>query len=410
MQVYQVGGAVRDRLLNRPVRERDYVVVGATPEQMLALGYRQVGRDFPVFLHPQSGEEYALARTLRRSASLPGTVIADPDVTLEEDLSRRDFTINAMAEDDQGGLIDPYGGRRDLQERRLRHVSDAFREDPLRVLRAARFLARYAELGFHLAPETESLIRVMVSEGELDKLVPERVWQELLKVLKEPHPGPFFEALRHWGALARVLPEIDALWGVPQPARWHPEVDCGVHTLMTLEAACRLSELTLVRFAALTHDLGKATTPQRILPSHHGHEKRGAEIVTRMCHRLKAPAAYERVARQCARYHILMHRFYELRPKTLLELMQGLDAFRKPDHMQWFVWVCQADHQGRLGMADSPYPQGDDLLRLFTQVRAVGNRQVSPSLSGRLLGDAIQRARKRRIAEILEVLQAERTG
>ncbi len=402
MQIYQVGGALRDRLLGRPVTERDFVVVGATPEQMRALGYRQVGRDFPVFLHPLTHEEHALARTRRGAGSLPGEVIADPGVSLEEDLSRRDFTINAMAEDEQGTLIDPFGGFKDLQDRILRHVSEAFREDPLRVLRAARFLARYSALGFHLAPETEALFRDMVAAGELDRLVPERVWQELVKVLQEPHPEVFFEALREWGALARVMPELDALWGVPQPPHWHPEVDCGVHTLMVLEAACRLTPLAHVRFAALTHDLGKATTPDWILPSHHGHEKRGAEIVTKLCRRLRAPTAYERLATACARYHILMHRFYELRPKTLLNLMQALDAFRQPEQLQWFVWVCQADHQGRLGMEDSPFPQGDDLLRIFEEARQVTAEQVSGSLSGPQIGEAIRRERVRRIAQTLQ--------
>ncbi len=405
MQVYRVGGAIRDRLLHRPVTERDYLVVGATPEQMLALGYHQVGRDFPVFLHPETHEEYALARTRRSAGLQPGQVIADPAVTLEEDLSRRDFTVNAMAEDEQGGLIDPFGGFRDLQARVLRHVSEAFREDPLRVLRAARFLARYAELGFHLAPETETLFRSMVTAGELDRLVPERVWQELVKVLGEARPRPFFEALRDWGALARVLPELDALWGVPQPAHWHPEVDCGVHTLLTLDAVCRLSDRVSVRFAALTHDLGKATTPEGILPSHHGHEKRGAEIVTALCRRLRAPTAYERLASACARYHIRMHRFYELRPGTLLDLMLGLDAFRQPEHLQWFVWVCQADHQGRQGMADRPFPQGGDLLGLFEQARQVTTRELSQSLSGPQLGETIRRERLKCIAEGLEAIK-----
>ncbi|MET0090786.1 MAG: multifunctional CCA addition/repair protein [Candidatus Thiodiazotropha sp.] len=402
MQIYKVGGALRDRLLNRPVTERDFLVVGATPEQMLALGYRQVGRDFPVFLHPDTHEEYALARTRRGTGVQPGQVIADPGVTLEEDLSRRDFTINAMAEDPQGALIDPFGGLRDLQDRVLRHVSEAFREDPIRVLRAARFLARYSALEFHLAAETETLIRAMVAAGDLDQLVPERVWQELLKALQEPHPAVFFKALRNWGVLARVVPELDALWGVPQPPRWHPEVDCGVHTLMTLEAACRLTGLVNVRFAALTHDLGKATTPERILPSHHGHEKRGAEIVTKLCRRLRVPVAYERLAAACARYHILMHRFYELRPKTLLELMQGLDAFRQPEHMQWFVWVCQADHQGRLGMEDSPFPQGDDLLRIFEEARQVTTQQLSGSLIGAQIGEALRKERLKQIAQTLQ--------
>jgi tRNA nucleotidyltransferase (CCA-adding enzyme) len=402
MQVFLVGGAIRDRLLQRPVTERDYLVVGATPEQLRALGFRQVGQDFPVFLHPDTHDEYALARSRRSAGLLPGQVIADPGVTLEEDLSRRDFTVNAMAEDEQGGLIDPFGGLSDLQGRVLRHVSEAFREDPLRVLRAARFLARYAKLGFHLAPETDSLIRSMVAAGELDQLVPERVWQELVKVLGEAQPRYFFEALRDWGALARVLPELDALWGVPQPACWHPEVDCGEHTLLTLDAVCRLTDRVPVRFAALTHDLGKATTPEDILPSHHGHEKRGAEIVTALCRRLRAPVAFERLASACARYHIRMHRFYELRPGTLLDLMLGLNAFRQPDHLQWFVWVCQADHQGRLGMAESPFPQGEDLLRVFDQARQVTTRQLSQSLSGPQLGEAIRRERLRRIAQALK--------
>ena len=391
MRVYLVGGAVRDRLLGKEVNERDYVVVGATPQAMSALGYRRVGRDFPIFLHPQTHEEYALARTNRSSEHRAGEFVADISVTLEEDLSRRDLTINAIAEDEEGVLVDPFGGAEDLRKGVLRHVSDAFTDDPLRVLRLARFMARYGERGFRVADETAQLIRRMAEAGDLDDLVAERVWQELRKTLSEARPERFFDCLRVLGVLQRIFPEIDALWGVPQPKRWHPEVDCGVHTMMALTAACRLSDDPLVRFAALTHDLGKAATPKRILPSHHGHEARGARLVEQLCRRLKAPTSFREFAVRCANYHTHLHRFYELRPKTVLKLLDGLDAFRRPRNLDRFVQVCRADYQGREGFQQRDYPQARDLILAYQAANEATSVKLRASLTGRLLGDAIRR-------------------
>ncbi len=401
MQIYLVGGAVRDRYLGRPVKERDYVVVGATPAQMLARGFHQVGKHFPVFLHPQTHEEYALARC-RRSEG--GEVVYDASVTLEQDLSRRDLTINAMAETERGELIDPFGGRQDLRERRLRHVSDAFADDPIRVLRAARFMARYADLGFTLAPQTHALMAGMAAGGHLDRLVPERVWQELSGALGESRPRCFFEVLRSLGALRRVLPEVDALWGVPQPVNWHPEVDCGEHTMLALDVAVELSDDPQVRFATLTHDLGKATTPRRVLPSHYGHEERGSRLIEALCERIKAPARFREFARCCATYHGLLHRLYELRSKTVLRMLLGLDAFRQPQRLSRFILVCQADFQGRQDFRQRPYPQGQDLMRIYQAAAEVTSSTQDRSLMGRLLGDAVQRERVDRIEEVMRCL------
>ena len=411
MQIYLVGGAVRDRLLGRPVTEKDYVVVGATPQQMLDLGYTQVGRDFPVFLHPHTKQEYALART-QRGLGLDGSVHADPSVSLEEDLARRDLTINAMAMTEDGELIDPFGGQADLQQRLLRHVSGAFSEDPIRVLRLARFMARYAELGFAVADETLDLIREIADTGQLDGLVPERVWQELVRVLEEDDPRPFFECLRQTGALARLLPEIAGLYGVPQPARWHPEIDCGVHTLMALKVACELSDSTEVRFATLTHDLGKAVTPERILPSHHGHESRGERLVKSLCRRLKAPARYRELATACALYHGFTHRLYELRAKTVVKLLSGLDAFRRPERLEQFLLVCEADYRGRQGFHQCPYPQADDLRALYQAAKAAVLPSEENEAEGWLRGEAIRRARVRQVSDVMDRLKArsESTG
>lgn len=397
MQVYLVGGAVRDRLLRRQVKERDYVVVGATQEQMLALGYRQVGRDFPVFLHPETQDEYALARTQRYSTAA-GLPYADPSVTLEQDLARRDLTINALAQTPGGELIDPFGGEEDLRRRVLRHISPAFAEDPVRVLRVARFMARYGALGFTVAEETSALMRQLAEGGQLDRLVPERVWQELAGALNEADPRPFFDSLRHCGALARVLPEIDALYGVPQPSRWHPEVDCGEHTLMALAVACELSESPEVRFAALTHDLGKATTPNRILPSHYGHEARGERLVTQLCHRLKAPSRFRELAVSCAVYHGYTHRLFELRPKTIVKLLKSLDAFRRPERLAQFLLVCEADFRGRGDFQARPYPQSAELWRLYEAARDVSLSPSEAADEGWLRGEAVYRARVRRVA------------
>lgn len=407
MQIYLVGGAVRERLLGRPVRERDFVVVGASAREMLDLGYRQVGRDFPVFLHPESHEEYALARTLR--TALPGNdkvPYGDPSVSLEEDLARRDLTINALAEDQDGRLIDPFGGERDLRSGVLRHISPAFAEDPLRVLRVARFMARYRPLGFRVAPETRELMETMAATGTLDGLVAERVWKELAGALGEGDPPAFFETLRECGALARVLPEIDALFGVPQPVGWHPEVDCGAHTLMALTVACELSPELEVRFAVLTHDLGKATTPGHLLPSHHGHEGRGERLVEQLCRRLKVPAGFRELALRCAIYHGYTHRLYELRPRTLYKLLCGLDAFRRPAMLHRFLRVCEADYRGRRGFYQRGYPQAGDLWSLYQVASQVSGEGFAEDEPGRLRGERVRRERIRRIAEFLSRLRA----
>jgi len=378
MKVYLVGGAVRDRLLGREVTERDYVVVDATPEELIAQGYLPVGKDFPVFLHPETKDEYALARTERKTA--PGyrgfTVHTEPGVTLEQDLLRRDLTINALAEDEAGTLIDPYGGLADLQARVLRHVSPAFAEDPVRILRVARFAARFAGLGFTVAPETLDLMRAMVGAGEVDALVPERVWAELVKALGESAPSRFFETLRACGALGRLLPELDRLWGIPQPPKWHPEIDTGVHTMMVVDTAARLSPALEVRFAALTHDLGKGTTPTEILPSHHGHEARSVGLIEALCARLRAPRRFLDLARIVARYHGQVHKLDELRPATVLDLLEGADAFRRPERFDQMVSACEADFRGRGGYADLPYPQGQRLRRVFAAVAAIDLRPV----------------------------------
>jgi tRNA nucleotidyltransferase (CCA-adding enzyme) len=361
------------------VTERDYVVVGSTADELLALGYLPVGKDFPVFLHPDTKEEHALARTERKSA--PGyrgfVVHADPGVTLEEDLRRRDLTINALAEDADGRLIDYYGGRRDLEDRLLRHVSLAFAEDPVRILRTARFAARYADLGFRVADETLDLMRTMVAAGEVDALVPERVWQELAKALSEPRPSRFFEVLRDCGALARLFPEVDRLFGIPQPAKWHPEIDTGVHTLMVVDMAARLSADPAVVFAALTHDLGKGTTPPEILPSHRGHEERSVRLIDQLCARLKAPSRFRELAVITARYHGLIHKVDELRPGTLLDLIEGADGLRRPERFEQMLLACEADYRGRAGYAERDYPQGAQLRRLLAAVRAIDTGAIA---------------------------------
>jgi tRNA nucleotidyltransferase (CCA-adding enzyme) len=366
MQIYLVGGAVRDELLGLPARERDWVVVGARPEDLLARGFKPVGKDFPVFLHPQTGEEYALARTERKTG--PGyrgfeTLFA-PDVTLEQDLERRDLTINAIAKDpDSGALIDPFGGQRDLDDRTLRHVSPAFVEDPLRVLRVARFAARFAQLGFRVAPETLSLMREIAARGELDALVSERVWQETQRALEMPTPARFFEVLRDANALPVIFPELHALFGVPQPERWHPEIDSGVHTLMVLEQAAKLSADPVVRFAALTHDLGKGTTPPSEWPRHIAHEQRGVALIEKLCDRLRVPNAYRELAVLVSRYHLDAHRATELRDTTLLELLERLDAFRRAARFEQWVLACEADARGRKGLENRDYSQADYLRR-----------------------------------------------
>ena len=353
---------MRDRLLGLKTKDCDWVVVGATPAQMESLGYTPVGRDFPVFLHPQTHEEYALARTERKSGrGYKGfTVHASPEVTLEEDLQRRDLTINAMAEDEQGALVDLHGGQADLNAKTLRHVSPAFVEDPLRVLRVARFAA---QLDFTVAPETLALMRTMAADGELNDLTAERVWQETVRALAELHPRRYIEVLRECGALAVLFPEIDRLFGVPQRADYHPEVDTGVHILLVLDQAARLSDDPRIRFAALMHDLGKGTTPAEFLPRHHGHEERSVRLLEELCDRCRVPNDYRELAIIVARYHGLCHRADELRPDTKLKLLESTDAFRRPERFEQFLLACEADRRGRLGLEDQPYPQADLLRR-----------------------------------------------
>lgn len=355
MRIYCVGGAVRDALLGLPVQDRDWVVVGGTPEEMLARGFKPVGRDFPVFLHPETREEYALARTERKTApGYAGFVFhAAADVTLEEDLARRDLTINAMAQDAHGTLIDPYGGRADLDKKVLRHVSPAFAEDPVRILRLARFAARFAD--FSVAPETLALMRRMVDNGEVDALVAERVWQELARGLMEQTPSRMFLTLRACGALAKLLPELDRLWGVPQRADHHPEVDTGVHAMLVIDMAARLGLSLPARFAALTHDLGKGTTPADVLPRHIGHEQRSVALLEPLCTRLRVPADCRDVARLVARFHGDMLRVAELRPETRLKILEQCDALRRPERFAEILGACEADYRGRLGYADKEY-------------------------------------------------------
>lgn len=403
MEIFEVGGAVRDRLLGRDARERDWVVVGGSAEELLQLGYRQVGKDFPVFLHPSTGEEYALARTEKKVG--PGyhgfTVQATADVTLEEDLARRDLTVNAIARDSAGNLIDPHGGRRDIENRVLRHVSAAFVEDPLRVLRVARFLARFGELGFTVAPETLDLMAGIARSGELAALRPERVWQETEKALGETAPALYFQTLRESGALERVFPEIHALFGVPQPPRWHPEIDTGVHTLMVLEMAAQLSTDPQVRFAALTHDLGKAQTPTELLPKHRGHEGRSVQIIRDLCTRLPVPKRYRELAEAVARYHGVIHRAAELRASTLLSIIEATDGLRRPERFADLLLACEADARGRTGLESAPYPQR---VRLLAALKAASTADTAGLTDG-LEGPAIaERLRQRRLAAITAAL------
>jgi tRNA nucleotidyltransferase/poly(A) polymerase len=405
MQIYLVGGAVRDKRLGRPVKERDWVVVGATPEQLLALGFRPVGKDFPVFLHPETKEEHALARTERKTApGYQGFVFhTSPDVTLEEDLRRRDLTINAMAETPDGQLIDPFGGARDLEARVLRHVSEAFAEDPVRILRLARFAARYRPLGFTVAPETMALCRRMVDCGEVDALVPERVWQELAKALMEPAPQAFFEVLRGCGALAKLIPELDRLWGIPQPPCYHPEIDTGEHIMLALQQAARLSDDLAVRFAVLVHDLGKGLTPAEQLPSHRGHEQRGVELVEQVCQRLKVPNHCRDLGRLVAKLHLHCHRALELTPGTVLKLFEQLDAFRRPERVEQFVLACEADARGRAGLEQRDYPQADYLRAAFAVARQVDPRAfVAQGLQGPAIAQALHQARAEAIRGLRE--------
>ncbi|KAB2935836.1 MAG: multifunctional CCA addition/repair protein [Candidatus Contendobacter sp.] len=411
MEIYLVGGAVRDELLGRAVSERDWVVVGATPDDLLARGFRPVGKDFPVFLHPDTRDEYALARTERKTG--PGyhgfSFYAAPDVTLEDDLLRRDLTINAMARDSEDRLIDPCHGGRDLENRWLRHVSPAFAEDPVRILRLARFSARYAPLGFRVAPETLDLMRTMVAHGEVDHLTPERVWAETARALGEPCPGRFVETLRECGALVRIFPELDRLFGVPQPPAHHPEIDTGVHTLLALEQAARLNADPVTRFAVLVHDLGKGATPPGEWPRHLGHEQRGADSVRSLCQRLRVPNMYRELGVLTARYHTHCHRALELRPKTLLNTVQGLDALRKPQRFEQFLVACEADARGRSGLENRDYAQADFMRQIHQAAAGVRARPlVEQGLAGLALAEALQRNRLAAIAEARREFKASR--
>ena len=407
MKIYMVGGAVRDRLLGRPVNDRDWVVVGATPEQMAAQGYLPVGRDFPVFLHPKTREEYALARTERKSGrGYRGFVVqTSPEVTLEEDLARRDLTINAIAASADwaktGAVFDPYDGQRDLQQRVLRHVTDAFREDPVRILRVARFAARFTD--FTLAPETLALMREMVAHGEADHLVAERVWQELSRGLMEEQPSRMFEVLRACGALAVLLPEVDRLWGVPQRAEYHPEIDTGIHLMMVLDMAARLQAPLAVRFACLTHDLGKATTPAHLLPRHLGHEQRSAQLLKGLAARLRVPVDCREIADVVAREHGNIHRSGELGAAALVRLIERCDGIRKPERFEEILLACECDARGRLGLEESAYTQRQRLGAALVAVQSVATATIAANaaaagVTGPKVGEMIHAARVKAVA------------
>ncbi len=402
MKTYLVGGSVRDQLLGLPIKDRDWVVVGSTVKEMLDNKFQAVGKDFPVFLHPKTHEEYALARTERKTA--PGyrgfVVHAEPDVTLEQDLARRDLTINAIAQDHDCNLVDPYNGQQDLQNKILRHVSPAFSEDPVRVLRIARFAARF---GFTIADETKTLINDMVEAKELDHLVPERVWQELEKALATTKPSLFFMALRDTGALASVFPEVDRLFGVPQVAKWHPEVDTGIHVMLVIDQAARLSEDISVRFAALCHDLGKGTTPPNILPQHIGHEARSIGLTKKLCQRLRVPKDIESLALKVAEYHTHIHLLFEMKPSTILKVIEDLDSFRRPERFEQYLLAGEADFRGRPGYKNAPMPEIDFFKHCFSAAQQVN---VQPLIDQGLQGQEIATAlRKNRITAIDEIKQ-----
>lgn len=396
MKIYRVGGAVRDKLLGYPSSENDWVVVGAIPQRLEELGYTPVGKDFPVFLHPDTREEYALARTERKSGHGYGgfTFYCGEEVSLEADLQRRDLTINAMAEDEQGEVIDPYGGQRDLQARLLRHVAPAFSEDPLRVLRVARFAARYAHLGFTVADETLSLMRTIVENDEIEHLVRERIWKETERALGERAPEVFVQVLRDCGALARLMPEVDRLFGVPQTATHHPEIDTGIHTLMSLQQASKLSASTQVRFGTLVHDLGKGLTPEAEWPRHIAHEQRSLPLVKSLCERIAAPREYRELGLLVAELHTHCHRALELKPSTLLKVLKQVDAFRRPHRLEDFLLCCEADARGRTSFEARDYPQANYLRRALTQCQAIDISAIAAQgFTGKEFGDELDRQR-----------------
>ncbi len=396
MEIYLVGGAVRDQLLNIDIKDRDFVVVGTTPEQMIAQNYQQVGKDFPVFLHPETKEEHALARTERKSGhGYTGfSVYSAPDVTLEQDLVRRDLTINAIAQSDSGELIDPFNGQQDIKNKVLRHISPAFSEDPLRVLRVARFAARFAHLGFTIAPETMALMQQLANDGELSHLTPERVWQEMGNALTSAQPQVFFKVLRQCGALKILIPEIDNLFGVPNPAKWHPEIDSGIHTLMVIEQAAKLTDDLTVRFAALVHDLGKALTPPEKWPAHHGHGQTGLKLIEQLSQRLRVPNSHKELALLVSNHHCKIHRCDDMRKDTIIKLLDSLDAWRKPHRYQQFLIACEADARGRLHFEDKPYPQRKVMNQYFEQANAVNVQDIiKQGIKGAAIKQALFAAR-----------------
>lgn len=405
MKIYRVGGAVRDQLLGLPHKDSDWVVVGATVAEMLQQGYTQVGRDFPVFLHPKSKEEYALARTERKSGSgYTGFVVnASPEVTLEEDLLRRDLTINAIAATDSGELIDPYGGQRDIEARVLRHVSPAFAEDPLRVLRVARFAARFAHLGFKVADETIVLMRALVDAGELQHLIAERVWQEIHNALTSLSPQVFVQVLRDCGALPVLLPEMDALFGVPQPEFFHPEIDTGVHMLLVMEQAAKMTSDTVVRFAAMVHDLGKGVTPATLLPSHTGHEESGVALIEQLCSRLKVPNEHRELAVIVSRSHTRCHKAMKHSAEELYVTLENCDALRRPPRFEQFLQACEADARGRTGLEQRAYPQAERLRNALAAARGTDVAALTQRFQQEQLGQAIRAARIEAIGKMLEL-------
>ncbi len=396
-----MGGAVRDKLLGKPGKDSDWVVVGGTPEEMEEQNFKPVGKDFPVFLHPETKEEYALARTERKSGKgYKGfTFHTSTDITLEEDLARRDLTINAIAEDHTGKLIDPFNGKQDIADKILRHVSPAFVEDPLRVLRVARFAAQF---GFRIAPETMSLMKEISESGELDALVPERVWNELERAMGETYPSRFVLALQACNALGILFPEIERLFGVPQPEKYHPEIDTGIHTLMSLNQASRLSQDPQIRFATLVHDLGKGTTPKEKLPSHHGHEERGVKLIKALCKRYRAPKQYQELAIQVSRHHFSCHRIEEMRAETILKKLESMDAFRRPERFEKFLICCEADARGRTGFEDRAYPPADYFRRALDAANEVDNESLRQrGLEGKAMAEAIKIERINLISDTL---------
>ncbi len=401
MNVFLVGGAVRDEQLGIAHNERDWCVVGSTPAELRRSGYKQVGKDFPVFLHPQTSEEYALARTERKTA--PGyhgfSFDCSVHVSIEDDLSRRDLTINAIAKDKQGKLIDPHGGLKDIKDRVLRHVSDAFGEDPVRILRVAKFAARFVGYGFAIAGETMTLMRAMVADGEIDALVPDRVWKETEEALRADNSRVYFEVLRNCGALQKLFPEVDRLFGVPQPKKWHPEVDTGLHTMMVLDQAERISSDVEVRFAALTHDLGKGTTPEDILPSHPGHEARGARLVREMATRMPLPKNCRDLGTLVSEFHTHCHRALELRSETLLKVLEKTDAFRRPERFEQYLLACEADAKGRTGFEMRPYPQANFLRAARAAAAAIDSGEIAKQLTGSKIPAAIRNARIQALRE-----------